>query len=303
MRKVSTIFALLLVSVVTVSFAQEGVHDWSTYDFTQHFTLKNGGGKKLFEENKRIFIADFQINQVVMANGKQVGSSNLAKMSVGMTPIDMNAYQDVVTKLYNQLLEQLKGEGYTIVSDEEVANSDYARKEHNGRSIFCQYVTEPSFGKDQNGNQMAYVCPKNKFIVFNTSAILGNWYTKFAKSINANVLTIILNITPVTFDGSKRSGYKKGPSIEAEANLVASPYCLASNERGGFGVWATPAGGNAQWVGSKGMYETNSSTDVFGGVRGKYVLDVNQDAFLAEVEALAGGFSKGYVQAILKEIK
>lgn len=307
--KHSFFITLLFISICAGLHAQKNkdkepaVIDWSTHDFTKQFTLKNGGGKNVFKENKRIYISNFQIAQTIMANGKQTGSANLAKMSVSMTPIDMKAYQEVVDKLYKQLQDRLIAEGYTLVSDDEVANSEFAKKEHNGKNVFCMYVKEPSYYKGQNGNQVVNIFPTNKFLVANYSSVLGNWPTKFGKAIDANIISVLLNVTPVTFEGSKRTGYKGGASIEGDASLLMYPNCTASNERGGFGVWGSWVGGNSQWVGPKGFYETDNSTDIFGSVRGKYVLDVNQDAYLKEVEALAGGLTQGYVQALMNELK
>lgn len=283
--------------------AETPVIDWSHHDFTKQFTVKNGGGKTIFKENKRIYISNFQIAQTVMANGKQAGVSNLAKMSVSMSAIDIKTYQNLVDKLYKQLQDRLIAEGYTLVSDEEVANSEFAKKEHNGKSIFCMYVKEPSNYKDQNGNQIINIFPTNKFIVANYSSILGNWPTKFGKAIDANIVSVILNITPMSFEGKKRTGYKGGTSIEGEASLLMYPNCTASNSRGGFGVWGSWVGGNSNWLGPKGIYETDKSTDIFGGVRGKYILDVDQNAYLKEVEALGGGLVQGYIQALINESK
>lgn len=298
----SVLFAMLSFTAFSQDKDPQADYDWSQYDFTPHFTLKSGGGHKLFAENKRIFIANFQVSQVVVANGKQTGQANLAKMTIGMTPIDLKAYQAVVDKMYQQLVDQLKAEGYTIVSDEEVAATEFAQKQHNGKSVFAMYVKEPSFYKDINGNEIVNIFPTNKFMLANYSSVLGNWPSKLGKAINANALSIVMTINPVSFDGSRGRG-KKGASLEARANMTVSTYCLLSNERGGFGVWTTPVDGKDNWVGPKGLSETDNNTDFFGSVRGKYVLDVNQDAYLSEVEGLAGGVSKGFVKALMKEIK
>lgn len=302
-----TLFLALLFSVFACSaFAQDkdpqADYDWSKYDFIPHFTLKSGGGHKVLAENKRIFIANFQVSQIIVANGKQTGQANLAKMTIGMTPIDLKAYQALVDKMYQQLVDQLKAEGYTIVSDEEVAATEFAKKQHNGKSVFCMYVKEPSFYKDMNGNEVVNIYPTNKFLVANYSSVLGTWPTKLGKAIDANALSIVMTINPVSFDGSRGRG-KKGASIEARANMTVSTFGLLSNERGGFGVWTTPVDGKDNWVGPKGLTETDNNTDVFGSVRGKYVLDVNQDTYLSEVEAVAGGISQGFVKALMKEIR
>jgi hypothetical protein len=250
-----------------------------------------------------LFISNFQIIQIIVANGKQTGQANLAKMTVSMTPVEMKAYQAVVDKLYQQVCEQLKAEGYTLVGDDEVANSDFAKKEHNGKSIFCMYAKEPSFYKDGNGNEVVSIFPTNKYFVVNYNSILGNWPTKFGKAIDANIVSIVLTINPVSFEGKRGMGSKKGASLEASANMTIYPSCTASNERGGFGVWGSLVDGKDNWVGPKGLSKTDSNTDVFGGVRGTYILDVNQEAFLSEVEKMGGGLATGYIKALMKEVK
>jgi len=205
--------------------------------------------------------------------------------------------------LYQQFLDQLKAEGYTLVSDEEVAKSEFAQKQHNGKSIFCMYVKEPSFYKDAAGNEVVNIFPTNKYLVANYGSILGNWPSKFGKALDANIVSIILTINPVSFEGRRGLGAKKGASIEAIANMTIFPTCTASNERGGFGVWGSLVDGKDNWVGPKGLAKTDSNTDVFGSVRGTYVLDVNQEAYLSEVEKLGGGIAQGYIKALMKEVK
>jgi hypothetical protein len=302
-RCLTLLFTLMVVALAAQKKDPQAEYDWSKYDFSVHYTLKNGGGKKIFADNKRLFITNFQIGQLTLATGKQVGSSNLAKMSVSITPIDVKAYQALVDKLYQQMVERLTAEGYTLVSDEEVANSAFAKKEHNGKSILFQYAKEPWFGKDGNGNEVGYFWPTNKFIGVNTNSITGTWPSRYGKSLDANIVSVVLTVSPVSFDGDRSAGYRKGASIEAQANMTVSPWCYATNERGGFGVWGSAVDGKDNWVGPKGMYKTDSSTDVFGGVRGTYVLDINQDVYLSEVEALAGGMARGFVNALMKEVK
>jgi hypothetical protein len=166
----SIYLTFLLASVVVTLFAQkdpQADYDWKQYNFPAHFTLKNGGGKNIFATNKRIFIANFHVAQVIVASGKQTGSSNLAKMSVSMSPIKVEAYQALTDKLYQQMVERLKHEGYTIVSDAEVANSEFAKKEHNGKNVYCQYVNEVAYAKDGMGNELAHFRPTNSTLQTN----------------------------------------------------------------------------------------------------------------------------------------
>jgi hypothetical protein len=240
--KLLNLTILLLVSASTAFSQDKDPHadyDWSKYDFPSHYTIKSGGGQNILAQNKRIFVSNFQIAQIIVANGKQTGQANLAKMTISLTPIDLKAYQQVVDKLYQQVLDQLVAEGYTLVSDEEVANSEFAKKQHNGKSVFCLYVKEPSYYKDANGNEIVNIFPTNKFLAANYSGVLGTWPTRFGKAIDANVLSIVLTINPVSFDGKRNGGYKKGATIEAQANMTITPSGLLGNERGGFGVWTT----------------------------------------------------------------
>lgn len=69
-------------------------------------------------------------------------------------------------------------------------------------------------------------------------------------------------------------------------------------------VWGTTVNGNNNsWVGPKGMYKTDNATTVFGSAKGTYVIDVNQQAYLSEVEALGSGLSRGFVKGLLAELK
>lgn len=169
-----------------ICFAQDkdpqADYDWTQYNFAPHFAIKNGGGKNIFAENKRIFVSNFQVTQVIVANGKQTGQANLAKMTVSLTPIEIKAYQEIVDRMYKQFCDQLKAEGYTLVSDEEVANSEFAKKQHNGKSVFCMYVKEPSFYTDAKGNEVVNIFPTNTYMVANYSSVLGTWPTKFGES-------------------------------------------------------------------------------------------------------------------------
>lgn len=310
MRKlilISSIVMILITGTSALAQKKKGkepeLKDWRGYDFTKHFTYKNGGGKKDFVANKRIFVSNFQISQKIVANGTQTGSSSFAKMTVGLTPIDVNVYQRLTDKLYTQFIDHLKAEGYEIVSDEEVANSSFAKEEHNGKTVLCQYTKEPYYDRDQFKNEMVYLWPKNKFIVVNYKTIPGTWPTRFSKAINANVLNVNLIVDAVGFDGSRRTGYKGGASIEAGPSLSIFPFCSASNSRGGMAVWGTALWGNNNWVGPDGMYKTESSTTVFGSVKGSYTIDVNEGAYLAEVEALTSGLSKGFINSLMAEVK
>lgn len=301
-RSISLAVLFSLATLMVRAQDPQADYDWSKYDFSVHYKFSNAGGEKILQSNKRLFIANFQVQQTIVSVGKETGKSNIAKMTVGLTPIDVKKYQAITDKLYAQVVEKFKAEGYTIVTDEEVANSDYAKKEHDGKKVFCTYADEPYYGKDANGGDNVNFWPTHKFIVVNYSPILGNWPTKFAKAFDANTVNIVLMVNNVSFDGSKGFG-KKGASIEGEPNMTVQPWCMVGNERGGMAVTAGLVDGKINWVGPRAMFKADSKTDVFGSVRGNFVLDVNEEIYLSEVEAVVGGLANGFVDGLMKEIK
>ncbi len=178
MKKIMTLLALVFISAVC--YAQKKKDkvkpptDWATYDYSKTFQYKNAGGKKDISKQKRIFIADFVVNQVVTAVGKQTGSTNFAKMTVGLSGLDSKAYQQMVTELYQQAIEQLKAEGYEVLTEDEVAtNSFLAEDKGKDGALFVNYIDESPSSFKELGNEVMGIRPLGKFAIRNSKVTGG----------------------------------------------------------------------------------------------------------------------------------
>lgn len=301
MKKIIPLLALTCISVVC--FAQKkkdkAPTDWSSYDYSKTFSYKNGGGKKDIAKLKRVFIADFSVNQVVTAVGKQTGSTNFAKMTVGLSGIDTKAYQQLVGELYALTVEQLKAEGYEVISDEEVAKNSFLADEKNSGSFFAGYVDESFPPYKELNNEVIAIRPLGKFVARNSKVTAGIWYNKFCKAIDAHAISIALNVNFMVFDGSRLGGAR----IEGTPVIDAGAMMMWSNANGG--MWVFPGDhmyGNGSWVKS-GIEETNSDTNMFGSVRSAYVVRASQPEYLAEVRGILSGVTKTFISTMINEGK
>lgn len=298
-------FCMSISPAIAQKKSEKSLKDWSVYDFKVHYEPKVYGGKKTILENKRVFVNDFVVSQSVLANGKQMGTSAFAKMSVNMSPLDVKAYNELVTSLYNQFIEDLKAQGFEIVTDAEVEASDFVKQANEKKSVYAWYTDDtPLQDTDQFGSATMRFRPAKKYIVVNGAKIIGTFNTRFSKAINAQLLSINLVVNFVTFDGSRRTGYKGGASIEAFPYLAVYPYAFFLNERGGINM-PSPGGveANPIWIGEKGIEKVSSSTSVFGSAKGTYVMDINEPAYMAEVSAITKGLVKGFTDSIKKELE
>jgi hypothetical protein len=300
----NTIALLLLISISTLSIAQkkkeQATTDWTTYDFSKTFSYKNGGGRKDIGKVKRIFIADFVVNQVVTAVGKQTGSANFAKMTVGLSGLDSKAYQQMVTQLYMQAIEQLKGAGYEVLSEEEVANNKFlAEDKGKDGGLFVNYINENFATFKEMNNEVVGIRPLGKFAVRNSKVTSGIWYNKLCKSLNAQAVSISLNVNFMVFDGSRLGGAR----IEGTPLIDAGAMMMWNNANGG--MWVFPGDhmyGNNTWTKS-GLEETNSATTIFGAAKSAYVVTVSSAEYLAEIKGMLSGVSKTFIQSMINEGK
>lgn len=302
MKKIATLLAFALLSLFC--FAQKkndkGPVNWATYDYSKTFSYKNGGGKKDIGKLKRVFIADFVVNQVVTAVGKQTGSTNFAKMTVGLSGLDSKAYQQLVTELYQQTIEQLKAEGYEVLSEEEVAkNSFLAEDIGKDGALFVNYTDEKLTPFKEFNNEVVGIRPLGKFAVRNTKTTAGIWYNKFCKAINAHAISISLNVNFMVFDGSRLGGAR----IEGTPVIDAGAIMMWSNANGG--MWVFPGDhmyGNGTWAKS-GINETSSSTTIFGAAKSAYVVEASQPEYLAEIKGILSGVSSTFIKTMIEEGK
>ncbi len=290
---------LMTISVLAQKKKEQTLIDWNTYDFSKTFSYRNGGGKKDIAKQKRIFIADIVVNQVITAVGKQTGSTNFAKMTVGLSGIDTKAYQQIVQEVYALAIQQLKDEGYEVLSDDEVAQNKFFSEEKESESLFVGRVKEDLTPYKELGNQVVSIRPVGKFAVRNSKVTAGIWYNKLCKALDAQAVSIALNVTFMAFDGSRLGGAR----IEGKPLLDAGAMMMWSNANGG--MWVFPGQhmyGNPSWIKS-GIEETNSETNLFGSVRSAYMVQASQEEYLKEVKGMLTGVTKTFITTMINEGK
>jgi hypothetical protein len=285
-------------------FLSTAQKDWSAYDFSRHYDAKVWGGKKPILENKRVFVSDFVISQVVMANGKQMGAASFAKMSINMSPLDQKAYTELVNRLYKEFIQGLQAQGFEIVSDEEVAASEFVKEANEKKNVYA-WTTDntPLQDTDQFGSETMRFRPEKKYIVVNSAKILGNFNPKYSKAINAQIIYVNLAVNFVTFDGARRAGYKGRTTIEATPYLMVTPTISWLNDRGGINAESKYVEANTNWVGEKGIDEISTNSTVFGAVKGTYIMDINESVYMSEISSITQGLIKGYTATIKKELE
>ncbi len=294
----------LMLFFCLIAYASTAQKDWSAYNFTVHYDAKTWGGKKPILENKRVFVSDFVISQVVMANGKQMGAASFAKMSISMSPLDKQAYNELANRLYKEFIDDLKAQGFEIVTDEEVAASDFVKEANEKKNVYAWYTDNtPLQDTDQFGSETMRFRPEKKYIVVNSGKILGNFNPKYSKAINAQVIYVNLSINFVTFDGDRRAGYKGRTTIEATPYLMVTPVISWLNERGGINVETKYVEANPNWVGEKGIDKISTNSTVFGAVKGTYIMDINEPVYMSEISSITQGLIKGYTATIKKELE
>lgn len=304
MKKIIILFAL--VSISAMCYAQKKKDkvkpptDWATYDYSKTFSYKNGGGKKDIGKLKRVFIADFSVNQVVTAVGKQTGSTNFAKMTVGLSGIDVKAYQQMVTELYQQAIAQLKAEGYEVLTEEEVAKNSFLVDDiGKDGGLFVNHVNEELTSYKEFGNEVVAIRPLGKFAARNTKVTAGIWYNKLGKALNAHAISIALNVNFMVFDGSRMGGAR----IEGTPLINSYAGMMWTNSNGG--MWVFPGDamyGNNFWSKS-GINETNSSTTIFGSAKSAYVVEASQAEYLAEIRGMLNGVTTTFIKTMINEGK
>lgn len=204
------LFLLGCVAIVTIVQGQS----------LENFELKvsDFGTKNLRKmKSKRLYVAEFEINYQLMGNftetaegGRQLGGSYrgdaTASLVLGVPGIEVDPLQQNVEDMYKMFLDQMKAEGYEIVSADEAAKTkqyaDWERLEggtpsesQNPGYIQCIPAGLSYFKKKIKKDGRA------KTGIFNDITM-----TKLSKSLDAVVAVVKLNI-PI-FEEAESAGSK-----------------------------------------------------------------------------------------------
>lgn len=307
--------------------------DWSTYNFLELIKGKVPGPvKKRYEGIKRVYIADLVINQQVFSKysktsyGGMSHGTSTARMKVNLGGVDYKAYQDAVAKLYNDLEKYYIEQGYEIVTEEEVRQTELFKETEPGKRIVVANASEVEpvrFG-DGGLNKYVAVRPANKLLVYNDAnkdkltkgAAPWKVYFKLANELNALVVSYTYTATFVVMGG-------KGGYFNTKASVGATPamsiyggsmLTLAPSSKktqptsGGFYQEEGINGNNNGWISPDGFVELdeNQNSLYWSGSSSKSlenVLMVTQAPFLEEISVITNGLNKAMTTQFLDDIK
>lgn len=241
------------------------------------------GGKGSFNKTKRVYIAAFDISQYIQTSQSSTagGGSAFAKMTINFGGVDGNAYQAMVSEVYNSAVKKLSSLGY------EVVGSDEAKSKLKEPEIFAE-VGKPE--KMVSGTVTGVIVrPKNVVLSPGRGMLFYNHYPKVAKMVDANTLYFLMTINTVDYGKSGRFSNKA--KVSANPGLTVSGWMGAASFDGRGSAQASPKpylrNESDDWVGPNGIYET-SKNDMpwMGSSKGKYTLDVNETKYLAATKEL-----------------
>lgn len=247
--------------------------------------FKFSGGRSDQKEMKTIFISDIQIKQFVRkkgtakAGGGIGGNMAFANMTVDFGGVAPDAYQQMLSEVYDEIAKKLTGLGYQVMTGEDA-------KAKSTREFQTVNGIEESKNDIILKGHVIKVHPKDKVVSFADNAFgVSTHYVKIAKDINAIVLSFNYLVDYVSYDKSG-GGFALKAKIEAEPEMVISGGMnTAVPTGGGFGTMK-PLKAGGDWIGSQGIYETSSGkmTPWFGmgasSSSSKWTMDIDQTKYL-----------------------
>jgi hypothetical protein len=271
--------------------------------------FKFGGGKKEQKETKTIHISDFSVSQLVRKKGTAKsgggigGNMAFAHMTVDFGGVDPNAYQQMLTEVYDELGKKLTSLGYKVLTGDEVKSKT---------SRNCEIVNTVEEPKQNNAvnAQVVRIRPKDKLLCFTDNIISnGLMAAKVARDVDAIVLNFNYTIDYVNY-GKSGGAFSKKAKIEAEPNLAFSGFMSTTVSKGGGISYLKPVKADDSWVGSEGMYQTSNRkvvSPLFGmgasSSSSKWTLDVDQAKFLSTVKSYLLAAANASVDAWQTELK
>jgi len=148
------------------------------------------------------------------------------------------------------------------------------------------------------------VQPAGRYLCYTESMIPGTFYAKLAKETDAVALSFNYVINPVAFDGAGGIARKKA-SVEGRPALGLSGIMTAASATGaGAGRLDYAGYPGTEWVRPPGIHESSSNNKPWmGSAMGKYVLDVEQAAYLTAVKKLLREAAFASIYTWLAELK
>jgi len=241
-----------------------------------------GSTQKAFKETSKVAIGYFGISQTVQnsASSTAAGGAAFAKMTVNFGGVDFNAYQALLKEAYDSAVSKLRGLGYDVMTPEQLQAT--------GEETYTPDNTPESYKANSNTIVAVNIQPAVSQLKMDMTPLGSNPMMKKAKNVNANLMNFVFGATAVGFDRGSKFGKK--------AKVAASPYLTFGGYLNTYpiGKGGSPAvisvgskEGAEDFAGEKGLYETEK-TDMpwLGSSRGKYILDIDQNKYLALVRGM-----------------
>lgn len=270
--------------------------------------FKFAGGKKEQKETKKIYISDLAVRQLVRKKGTAKsgggigGNMAFAHMTVDFGGVDPNAYQQMLTEVYDELTKKLTLFGYQVLTGEEVKTKT---------SKDCEMVNTVEEPKQDNtiNAQVVKIRPKDKLLCYTDNMITaGMYYPKVARDIDAIVLVFNYTVDYVNY-GKSGGAFANKAKIEAEPNLAISGMMSTSVSKGGGVSYTKPVKADDSWVGPEGMYQTKKGkmSPLFGmgasSSSSKWTMDIDETKYLATVKSYLLAAANASIDAWQADLK
>lgn len=201
-------------------------------------------------------------------------------MTVNFGGVDHNAYQALLKEAYDLAVTKLKGLGYEVLTPEQLKET--------GERTYVPGNSPKSHKANSNTIEVIDIQPPVTQLEMDLTPLGFNPMLKKAKNINANLLNFVFGATAVSFDRGSRLGKK--------AKVAASPYLTFGGYLNSYpiGKGGSPAvisvgskEGAEDFAGKEGIYETSKNHKPWmGSSMGKYILDIDQEKYLALVRGM-----------------
>jgi len=241
MKKIQVLITsfVFLFAATTTLHAQK---DWSTVDFTKEYkgSVKiKGSAAKVLKSNKT-FVSVYTINQaIVMKDSErssilQSGSPKSVFAEASLVGIDQVAYQQLVDKLYGELVDGLKEAGLDVTDGNDAIQSKYVQKiaakgkkhnigltgdnpsyENKSKITDGAILGYPAFGVKRE-----VTFPPSNVNFFQQMQGFADLNYGLTTKEGFNLLLIDFNISFATFKGGK--GYKK-VTIKTNPEIAIKP--------------------------------------------------------------------------------
>lgn len=210
------------------------------------------GEKKLKKAPKKIYVKDFFVNyQVLSSNSETATNSDLgtskAMMSVGLTGLETEDFQEITDTAYERLVKKLSDAGYEIVSSEEA-----------GKTEMFQDYTKVAGGTPSQAQIIGYISTAPTGFDFYVKKVTNKGKTKSAffdvtpklsKQLgDIPVLEASVNFQFVSIEGSSFAGAAK---MKGKVDFVLAATGVGTSAEGIFGskMQTTPTIERVVWKG------------------------------------------------------